>query len=637
MKRCFFILLLIFPLLFFFSCSNLFNENPYFARVIGYEDPVPDDPLPITYTIVYDKNALNATGFTADSLHTYDEPKSLTANGFEYIGFNFAGWNTAEDGYGTPYYDQQVVLNLSEVRDDIIILFAQWSDKYTVVFNGNGANTEASPTMRFVDEGDTVDQPDVDPTRVGHTFEGWYTEIEGITAWDFELDTVMQNTTLYAKWQINIYTVSFESNEGSEVPATNAEHGSVIIAPENPTKTGFDFAGWYKEAELVNLWNFAADTVTEDITLYARWEIKTYTVRFEFNNETIPGFIEQDYAYGSLIPAGNIPSDPIRAIDITAGLYLDELPTHYTFDGWFADGTDTPFNFDTPIENDITLTARWNVPELIDTVPANNVALAVSYVNANAAAGEYILLLDADTTAASQTLSAANARLSLKTVNPATIALSGNGSLFNVGAGTVLALDDGIILLGRVSVDSDGIFVMGGSAYIDSNYDVLASTILISSPLTGPVPAAIITPLDYTIGTQILNPASVNLAESAARFNVTPLNDTPFFIDSQGRLANPTVGISLTFIQILEKAPPLSDITISKTGAGGNPVSYPIAVENPGQYNTIRWYLGDTLLSEAANIILNAADIPNGTYNFSVEVTIGLEIHGCTIILRVAP
>jgi hypothetical protein len=81
---------------------------------------------------------------------------------------------------------------------------------------------------------------------------------------------------VYAKWTINTYTVSFNSNGGSAVGSiNNVNHGSTISAPGAPTKTGTvknDFRGWYKETALTNQWNFASDTVTSNTTLYAKWD-----------------------------------------------------------------------------------------------------------------------------------------------------------------------------------------------------------------------------------------------------------------------------------------------------------------------------------------------------------------------------
>jgi uncharacterized repeat protein (TIGR02543 family) len=75
-------------------------------------------------------------------------------------------------------------------------------------------------------------------------------------------------------WVVKLswYTVTFDSQGGSSVTAlTNVIDGSAIAEPTAPTRAGFVFGGWYKEAACVNAWNFATDTVTANITLYAKW------------------------------------------------------------------------------------------------------------------------------------------------------------------------------------------------------------------------------------------------------------------------------------------------------------------------------------------------------------------------------
>jgi uncharacterized repeat protein (TIGR02543 family) len=80
------------------------------------------------------------------------------------------------------------------------------------------------------------------------------------------------------------YTVTFESNGGSAVAAVDAARGEKIAEPTAPTKAGYAFKGWYKESGLQNLWDFSSDTVTGDITLYAKWEaLQTYAVTFDSN------------------------------------------------------------------------------------------------------------------------------------------------------------------------------------------------------------------------------------------------------------------------------------------------------------------------------------------------------------------
>jgi len=74
-----------------------------------------------------------------------------------------------------------------------------------------------------------------------------------------------------------IFTVSFESNGGSNVEDIEVEENSIIEEPSDPTKTGFVFAGWYQESTLTTIWNFQEDKVTEDLTLYAKWTVAPLT------------------------------------------------------------------------------------------------------------------------------------------------------------------------------------------------------------------------------------------------------------------------------------------------------------------------------------------------------------------------
>jgi uncharacterized repeat protein (TIGR02543 family) len=69
----------------------------------------------------------------------------------------------------------------------------------------------------------------------------------------------------------SLYTVTFDSQGGSAVAPVTALPGTTITAPLVPMRSGYPFGGWYKEAACANAWDFAADTVTADITLYAKW------------------------------------------------------------------------------------------------------------------------------------------------------------------------------------------------------------------------------------------------------------------------------------------------------------------------------------------------------------------------------
>lgn len=110
-------------------------------------------------------------------------------------------------------------------------------------------------------------------------------------------------------YDVETYTVSFDTEEGSDVePLTNIIFDSMIERPENPTKDGYYLKGWYKEIEFANKWNFESDTVTENVTLYAKWN-KLYMIDdigpsggYVFYDN--PNYEDDDWRYLEAAPAG---------------------------------------------------------------------------------------------------------------------------------------------------------------------------------------------------------------------------------------------------------------------------------------------------------------------------------------------
>ena len=139
---------------------------------------------------------------------------------------------------------------------------------FTVSFNSNEGSAVLPQTVK---EGEKAIKPD-DPERNGHIFAAWYKEAGLINEWEFNTDVVIADMTLYAKW-INGYTVSFDSNGGSAVLPQTVKEWQRIIRPEDPTRSGYLFASWYSEPELRYQWDFYANMVDADMTLYAKWNM----------------------------------------------------------------------------------------------------------------------------------------------------------------------------------------------------------------------------------------------------------------------------------------------------------------------------------------------------------------------------
>ena len=130
---------------------------------------------------------------------------------------------------------------------------------YTVTFDSDGGSTVAS---RKVESGTKVTRPD-NPTKADYDFEGWFT---GDTLYDFDTP-VEANITLKAKWELATYTITFDSDGGSDVEEQYVKAGKTVQEPDAPSKQGYGFYGWYNgETE----YDFSS-AVHSDLTLKAKW------------------------------------------------------------------------------------------------------------------------------------------------------------------------------------------------------------------------------------------------------------------------------------------------------------------------------------------------------------------------------
>jgi len=240
----------------------------------------------------------------ADIIITQDYGTPITAPTLTREGYTFKGW------------DKEIPETMPA---DNITVKAQWEiNQYTITFDTNGGSEIAPITQ---DYGTEITAPD-NPTRKGYTFKGWDKEIpETMPA---------ENITVKAQWEVNQYTITFDTNGGSEIAPITQDYGTEITAPDNPTRKGYTFKGWDKE--------IPETMPAENITVKAQWEINQYTIAFDTNGGSEIAPITQDY--GTEITA---PDNPTRK--------------GYTFKGWHKEIPETM-----PAEN-ITITARWKDTE----------------------------------------------------------------------------------------------------------------------------------------------------------------------------------------------------------------------------------------------------------------------------------
>ena len=183
---------------------------------------------------------------------------------------------------------------------------------------------------QIVQAGEKAVKPD-DPKVNGLTFGGWYTDEDCTDGNEYNFTApVTKGMTLTAKWTAKSYTITFDTNGGSDIGHITQDYGTQITAPADPTREGYTFIGWDKA--------IPATMPAGDMTITAQWRINQYTITFDTDGGSAVASITQEY--GAAITA---PADPTRE--------------GYTFIGWNKAIPTTM-----PAEN-MTITAKWKDSE----------------------------------------------------------------------------------------------------------------------------------------------------------------------------------------------------------------------------------------------------------------------------------
>lgn len=280
--------------------------------------------VPENCTVTFDLNYPGAAGAPAPQLiangGTAAEPAPAPVR--EY--YDFGGW------YKESACENPWAFDTDRVTKNTT-LYARWVRRtHTVTFHLNYDGAPA-PTAVPVNSGDTAARP-ADPLREGYDFGGWYRDPNCFTAYSFESTVVTSDLALYAKWTLKTYTVTFDLNDAAGPPAAGGStpqpvvHGGRVTRPDpDPTRAGFLLEGWYREAACTTPWDFAADTVTGDTTLYARW-LPVYTVTFDLNYTEDDGTAVPPFAVLTTGTDGKLTALPAPA----------PMRTGYTFLGWYT-------------------------------------------------------------------------------------------------------------------------------------------------------------------------------------------------------------------------------------------------------------------------------------------------------------
>lgn len=291
------------------------------------------------------------------NVDTYTTGEGLVLAAPSKMGYAFKGWYTSPTFSGTA----KTAIGTSETGD--ISLYAKWAAAtYPITYHLNGGvNNENNLASFTYGVGLLLNTP----TKEGNTFGGWY-EDPGFLG---DLVTAISDSrkvdiNLYAKWTPNTYTITYNLDGGTN-NSNNVETYTygVGLVLNNPTKVGYTFAGWYKNA------SFSGSKVTEisttsnaNITLYAKWSSSSYAITYNLDGGINSANNTSSYVYG----VGLVLSEPSK--------------TGYTFNGWFDNSTFSGIKIieiSTTASGDKILFAKWTLisvntaPEITSVAPVN--------------------------------------------------------------------------------------------------------------------------------------------------------------------------------------------------------------------------------------------------------------------------
>lgn len=352
-------------------------------------------------------------------------------------GYDFVGWNYQEDGKGFS-----VGTNTS--ADKVVAygtLYAQWRAKQiTVSFDtnqGSGSSVPDSVNDITVTYGSTYANLPI-TGRVGYDFNGWYTEATGGTKVEKTTGVTREDHTLYAHWTARKYEVGFDAvggkfSDNNNFKSIYHDYDDTYKLPEEPTRTGYTFLGWYTDRSGgTKVENTTQVTTAQYHVLCAHWKANKYTVTFDAQGGTFPNG-------GSTTQTMNLEYDRSYSVP-------QQNPTKsgYVFEGWYTQKTDgtqvTSLTLMSTPQNH-TLYARWRKIEKT-TVTVGGVTLTYEgapvyaktdsegKVTKDGSSSDYnIMLEEGELTLKNATICSQNTNGALYTENALVIKLEGTNTV----------------------------------------------------------------------------------------------------------------------------------------------------------------------------------------------------------------
>ena len=291
------------------------------------------NPYKITWN-VNEGDELTGEGYTVEAF--YGNPITAPSDPARR-GYTFGGWYTD----GSNFAENTKFKTGDKMPEGDVTYYAKWTAiQYTITYNlDGGTNVSGNPAQYTVETGKITL---VAPTKTGYRFDGWYSDAERTNRVTEIAADSTGAVTLYAKWTIKQYTVTWETNGGNDLTGSNytttADYGTAIVRPDDPTKEAdaqytYTFGGWYTDRALAQPLDDNATVPAENLTVYAKWNTtaQTYTVTWHIQKNPWWGSAKNDpyetkietYPYGTLL-LKNAPETTKDAYDAY----------YYELEGW---------------------------------------------------------------------------------------------------------------------------------------------------------------------------------------------------------------------------------------------------------------------------------------------------------------
>lgn len=317
----------------------------------------------LTYAVSY--NVGGGTGAPGNQTKTYGVNLTLSSVVPTWAGHTFVSWNTQANGGGTSYSPGATFAANANTT-----LYAIWStNTYSVTFDANGGS--GAPADQTKTHGVELTLSDTVPTWAGHAFVSWNTQADGTGTTYHPGDgyTANANLSLYAQWELTVFTITYDANgHGTAPEAQTKESGESVTIADAITFVGLTMTEWNTAADGTGTGYDPGDTYSADadLVLYAIWTVAEYTVTFDADG-------------GSVSPA----TKTVRLGDRYGELPVPAKPGE-TFYGWFLGDLLVTANSVVEILDDSTLTAAWSIRSRGRVVSGGNLYTGAWYVKSGA-------------------------------------------------------------------------------------------------------------------------------------------------------------------------------------------------------------------------------------------------------------